>query len=469
MLMRFIAASSIFIISNSFLEILGSIIENNIVSRSLDFLYDRFLSYKYCDWSLLLKGDLYSSVLRRSKAIAKIFRAVIFESIDNFVYIYLVLCYLKADINLYKAIVLMCLHCLVIAIISICRTFVSRKVNCSFDATENKLKDIFLNYEMVHTYDRIEEELRDYDKILQVHVFWYQMFFIMNNFVDFSKNFLQDLVILQIYKIYSSSADFNKDNLSFYMERYTSVMKRNLVLTGSLKTVLESIETTRVSNFDDLKIENVRPGIKKAGFDDEIAIENLTKAYDDCLIFKDINLTIKKGEKIAITGQNGSGKTKFSKILANIEAYGARVSIDGVDLQDIENYSLRKMISFVSQEFYLFEATILENITCFDKSIDEEDVIKMVAKYGMESEFKMLGYDKMLIENGNNISMAQKQKICFLRAVLRNTPINVFDEITSNLDKNQEHILLNNIFNHLSDKTVLVIIHNLYLLSRSRL
>jgi len=202
-------------------------------------------------------------------------------------------------------------------------------------------------------------------------------------------------------------------------------------------------------------------------FNDEISFKNATFSYEDKKIIDGLDLTIKKGEVVAVVGETGSGKTTIANLLARFyDVDSGSVSIDGVDLRDMEIASLRNLIGIVTQDAILFNTTIAKNISYGSKKTPELDEIIKAAKQANAHDFIVDGrhpdgYESMAGEKGNNFSGGEKQRISIARAMMKNPPIMILDEATSALDTVTER-LVQDALNHLMEnRTVFAIAHRL--------
>ena len=179
-------------------------------------------------------------------------------------------------------------------------------------------------------------------------------------------------------------------------------------------------------------------------------------------VLHEVNFTVKAGESIALTGESGAGKSTIANLLMRFyEPDSGAIYIDGKNIKDIHQNSLRDIIAYVPQDVYLFNKTIKENISlaCPDAS-DEE--IKQAAKVAMADGFiKRLeqGYDTNVGERGVQLSGGEKQRIAIARAVLKNSPILLMDEAVSNLDSESEALFRQALNNIRKNKTIITIAH----------
>jgi ABC-type multidrug transport system fused ATPase/permease subunit len=219
-----------------------------------------------------------------------------------------------------------------------------------------------------------------------------------------------------------------------------------------------------------------RPKIVLPPVDREIRFENVTFGYANTTspALVDVNLTVKRGESVAIVGRNGSGKTTLLALLPRFyDPQEGRVLIDGVDVKDSTLKSVRDQISIVTQDSVIFAGTIAENIayghplagTLKDDTPTSRELraqIEHAAKRAFAHDFileKPQGYDTELGGLGGALSGGQKQRINIARAIFRATPILVLDEATSQVDAESEHLIQKAIEGLIHDRTTFVIAH----------
>lgn len=194
----------------------------------------------------------------------------------------------------------------------------------------------------------------------------------------------------------------------------------------------------------------------------DIRLENVSMEIDGQLILNNINLDIPYGKKLGIVGETGSGKSVLLKSLVRIrDITGGKIIVDGHDIKDFSLENLRNMYSYVFQDVFLFSDTIESNIAFSRPDIDERMVTK-AAQHAQASKFIDAledRYQTIVGERGLGISGGQKQRVSIARAFLKNAPIFVLDDSTSALDVNTERILLEDIRENFSEKTVIITAH----------
>ena len=209
-----------------------------------------------------------------------------------------------------------------------------------------------------------------------------------------------------------------------------------------------------------------KPGaIKISELNDKISFNDVCFNYDGTdSVIKNISFKIKKGTVTALVGSSGAGKSTVADLIPRFyDVVDGSVSIDGVNVKDIEIRSLRQMMGIVSQETILFNDTIGSNIKYGLQNVSEERM-KNAAKNANALDFineQPEGFNTVIGEKGVRLSGGQRQRIAIARGILKNPPILILDEATSSLDTESEHLVQVAIDNLMAERTVLVIAHRL--------
>jgi subfamily B ATP-binding cassette protein MsbA len=228
-----------------------------------------------------------------------------------------------------------------------------------------------------------------------------------------------------------------------------------MVSANRLFNVVDS--DTNEHDIGDSEIEN---------FNDTIEFRNVDFKYVDDAEFElsDVSFTIKKGENVAIVGSSGSGKSTIADLIGRFYLIDSGdIKIDGKSINELRLKSIRKLITYVLQDNFLFNDTVANNIR-FNQIDATESDIKNAAKIANAAEFIEAldeGYETVVGEKGSKLSGGQKQRIAIARAVLRNSPIMVFDEATSALDSESEKSVQDALDNVMKSHTSIVIAHRL--------
>lgn len=194
----------------------------------------------------------------------------------------------------------------------------------------------------------------------------------------------------------------------------------------------------------------------------DMKLENVSFAYDDEVILENFNMEIKKNTIIGIYGKSGCGKSTLLKLLMRFwEVNNGAITIGGKNINEINTSDLRKMQSFVTQDTYLFNDTIANNIGIAKENATMEEIIAAAKKASIHDFIMSLpkGYDSKVGELGGNLSGGEKQRIGIARAFLHDAPMILLDEPTSNLDSLNEGIILKSLMESKENKTIIIVSH----------
>ena len=198
---------------------------------------------------------------------------------------------------------------------------------------------------------------------------------------------------------------------------------------------------------------------------DQISFNSVSFNYDgNDSVLKDVSFNMKKGTVTALVGSSGAGKSTIADLIPRFyDVVDGSVTIDGVDIKDIEIKSLRRLMGIVSQETILFNDTIGSNIKYGLRSVNDKR-LELAAKNANALDFikeQPEGFETIIGEKGVRLSGGQRQRIAIARGILKNPPILILDEATSSLDTESEYLVQTAIDNLMADRTVLVIAHRL--------
>ncbi|HKX26834.1 MAG TPA: peptidase domain-containing ABC transporter [Blastocatellia bacterium] len=209
-----------------------------------------------------------------------------------------------------------------------------------------------------------------------------------------------------------------------------------------------------------------RPGgIRSTNFRGEIVFENVSFRYQnrpERNVLSNVSFRIEPGETIGIVGRSGCGKSTLAKLLAgHYPLSEGRILLDGIDLRQFDLEDLRLQIGLVSQEPFLYNRTIRENIAITNPQASMDEVIQ-AARLALCHEFVMelpAGYHTVIGERGQTLSGGQRQRLCLARQFLRPSPLVIFDEATSALDSETEERIMTSVLNHSRNRTALIVAH----------
>jgi ABC transporter, ATP-binding/permease protein len=197
----------------------------------------------------------------------------------------------------------------------------------------------------------------------------------------------------------------------------------------------------------------------------ELKIDNLSYSYSGTPVLSNINLTAKKGEIIGISGPSGCGKSTIAKLIMKFisdEGMDGSITIDNVDLADIDNRYFRENSSIILQDSYLFNATIRDNINFFDKDLDKNRLSDALRNTNLKNFVTSLKREDQEIvgERSSKISSGQKQRLSVARSFYNDSKLLILDEATANIDIFSEIEVLKALEANKEDKITIIISHN---------
>ncbi|WP_319526220.1 ABC transporter ATP-binding protein [uncultured Desulfosarcina sp.] len=204
--------------------------------------------------------------------------------------------------------------------------------------------------------------------------------------------------------------------------------------------------------------------VKIASTPHDLTFEKVHFTYGEQDVLKGIDLTVKRGQVLALVGMSGGGKSTLANLIPRFfDVTGGRICIDGVDIRDFSIVDLRRQISIVTQEPILFNETVRDNIA-YGSPDASEDQIVAAAKAAFAHDFILgfpNGYDTLIGELGGRLSGGEKQRLCIARALIKDAPILILDEATSSLDSEAEAVVQKALENLMIGRTTVVIAHRL--------
>lgn len=313
--------------------------------------------------------------------------------------------------------------------------------------------------------DKFDEEVKDYGK---QNLSMYKRFELSNPLSEFlSIATVAIILLIGGGMVLDNSSDISASEFIAFIIIFSQVIPPAKTMTTAFNTVQRGLASAeRV--FEYIDKETIRESVsgKREILDIKSSIEfkEVTFSYDDENVLEDISFEINKGEKIALVGPSGGGKSTIIDLLSKFyRVKKGKILIDGTDINDYDTNKLRNMIGIVTQESILFHDSIRNNISFGDRNIDEKKIIESAKvanalKFieGLEEKF-----DTVIGERGLKLSGGQRQRICIARAIYKDPPILIFDEATSSLDSESESSVQKAIEEVMKNRTSIIIAHRL--------
>lgn len=240
--------------------------------------------------------------------------------------------------------------------------------------------------------------------------------------------------------------------ISYIMSSYDEIMYASTYL----ERIFELLD-------EPLKLENSKSA-KVLDIKGDIILRNVGFSYDDKTeVLKDLNIEIKKGEKVGLVGETGCGKSTILSLISRFyDCSTGEVLIDGVNVKDIRLNCLRGNVSMMLQDNFLFARSVFDNLV-LDKKFRKDEVIRVCKKLDIHDMIMKLekGYDTILLNNGSNLSSGERQLLCIARIILQNPKILILDEATSNIDLMTEKKLQKALQIVMRGRTTIMVAHRI--------
>lgn len=284
-----------------------------------------------------------------------------------------------------------------------------------------------------------------------------------------SVKFITDIIII-LLGFYCLTKGEIKVEMFIAFSAYSMQFSNSLMDLARLNSTIQRAIVSINRIFD--LIDNLNYKVEKYGLNHvetikgEIEFKNLYFNYDDnTKVLSDITLSIKPNRKIAFVGGSGVGKTTlFNLLLRFYNPTSGNITIDGVNIENYDEYSLRKHISIVQQEPFLFNMTIMDNLLLADPNASKDEIIAACSSAFIHEYISSLprGYNSLVGERGLNFSVGQRQRVAIARAILKKSKIILFDEATSALDNESQYAIKRSIDILSQHHTIIIIAHRLF-------
>ena len=335
-----------------------------------------------------------------------------------------------------------------------------------------KIEDSLLGQKVVKAFTNEEIEKEKFEegnqKFLKIKTYTYMLMGMFNTSTRIFDGLMYLVVILGGGYFLMQQEILPGDMVAYvmYVSTLIATIRRIIEFAEQFQRGITGIERFIQIMDADIEIYDEPDAKELVNPKGEIVFENVSFEYPDDhnKVFHDLNLTIHAGEKLAIVGPSGGGKTTLCNLIPRFyDVSGGTITLDGNNIRGLTLKSLRQNIGIVQQDVYLFSGTVYENIAYGKPGASKEEVVEAAKRAGADEFIRGLkdGYDTYVGERGVKLSGGQKQRISIARVFLKNPPIIILDEATSALDNESEYAVAKSLNELAKGRTTLTIAHRL--------
>lgn len=332
-----------------------------------------------------------------------------------------------------------------------------------------QIEETFTGHDIIRAFNQEEISMEKFEKDNNswLNNEWKSQFFSSLNgpLMNFISNFTYVVIAVLGAVFVLQKAIAVGDILAFfqYSQSFTRPIQQITRVMNQIQTAMAASE--RIFEFLDLDDEENPSTRKLDTINDNITFEDVSFGYSpNEKIIKNLTFEVKKGQKIAIIGETGAGKTTIVKLLMRFyDIDSGSIKIDGVDIDEYDKHSLRSHVGMVLQDSWLFSDTIKSNIRYGNLEVSDDEIVDASKQVYIDNFIRQLpdGYETTLNEDSDNISHGQKQLLTIARTILSSKEILILDEATSSVDTRTEKLIQKAIDKLMENKTSFIIAHRL--------
>ena len=331
-----------------------------------------------------------------------------------------------------------------------------------------QIEETFTGHDIIRIFNQEEKSIEKFNKDNEMWFDqeWKSQFFSSLNgpLMNFISNFAYVIIAILGALFVLQKAISVGDILAFfqYVQNFTRPIQQITRVMNLIQTAMAASE--RIFEFLEIDDEE-NPSSKQINtFNEEITFENVSFGYTNEKIIKNLSFTAKKGEKIAIIGETGAGKTTIVKLLMRFyDVDEGEIKIDGINIEKYDKNSIRSLIGMVLQDSWLFSDTIMNNIQYGNLKASKNEIIDASKQVYADNFIKQLpdAYESILNEDTDNISHGQKQLLTIARTIISSKEVLILDEATSSVDTRTEKLIQKAMDKLIENKTSFIIAHRL--------
>ena len=334
-----------------------------------------------------------------------------------------------------------------------------------------QVEEVYSGHNIVKVFNGEEKAIEDFDKMNKelYHSGWKSQFMsgLMHPIMNFAGNvgYVGVAILGGYLAVQGRITVGNIQSFIQYNKQFTQPINQIAQISSMLQSMVAASE--RIFEFleEEEEVQEIPNAVSTKGLKGNVTFDHVKFGYnEDKIIIHDFNETVKDGQKVAIVGPTGAGKTTMVKLLMRFyDVNSGAILVDGHNVKDFNRGELRQMFGMVLQDTWLFGGTIKENIKYGKPDATDEEVIAAAKAAHVHHFIQTLpkGYDMVIDEESNNISQGQKQLLTIARVILTNPEILILDEATSSIDTRTEQQIQSAMDNLMKGRTSFIIAHRL--------
>ena len=333
----------------------------------------------------------------------------------------------------------------------------------------SQIEETFTGHDIIRTFNQEDDEMEKFEEDNEnwfTHEWKSQFFSSLNGpLMNFISNLAYVIIAVLGAIFVIQRAIAVGDILAFfqYIKNFTQPIQQITRVMNLVQTAMAASE--RIFEFLEIDDEPNPSDVKIDAFEEGIEFDNVSFGYNEGeTIINDLSFKVKKGDKIAIIGETGAGKTTIVKLLMRFyDVDSGEIKIDGVNINEYDKHSLRSLMGMVLQDSWLFSDTIANNIRYGNLNATDDEVIDAAKQVHADDFIRQLpdGYETVLNEDSDNISHGQKQLLTIARTILADNEILILDEATSSVDTRTEKLIQEAMDKLMENRTSFIIAHRL--------
>ena len=443
-------------------------IVSNIMKNLRTELFDTVIKFKMKTYLKYKTSDIYTRLTSDVENASKMFSDSIPKIINNVIYILFILIAMFT-VNIQLALI----GTVIVAIITCISYFfvkvlgrISYQTQSERDKENNESSELYNKSKLTHLFGLQKKNIIKIHKIVDKQLTFRRKYIFTHHFMTPLIGVLEAVGIYAIvYYVLNINIGISLGTtyiFLYYIKQCYDPLKETFNELEELQEAKNSV--TRIDKLleDNKEYEDIDTGNNIVNLHGNIEFKDVYFKYDNAEILNNVSFSINKGEKVAFVGKTGVGKTTITNILMRLyDICDGKVLVDGHDISKVSIKSIRKNISYISQNAYLLQDTLRNNIILDKQNISDEKIFEIVDKIGVRGLIDKLdnGLDEVI--NVDRLSRGEVQIIAFIRAILHKANIYIFDEPTSNIDLKTEKMLQNIIDAISKTSTVIIIAHRL--------